>query len=61
MKNKIENSLENGIIEPMKIKMQALSSATEVAVMILRIDDVLSSKGDGGAPVGGGMGYPGME
>ena len=29
--------------------------------MILRIDDVLSSKGGEGAPMSGGMGYPGME
>jgi len=63
LKNKIENSLEEGIIEPMKIKMQALSSATEVAIMILRIDDVLASKGgSGGAGMPmNGAGYPGME
>ncbi len=42
--NKVENVLEKGIIEPITIKKQALSSATEVAVMILRIDDVLASK-----------------
>jgi len=30
-----------GVIEPLKIKTQALSSATEVAEMILRIDDVI--------------------
>jgi len=61
--NKIEDSLQAGIIEPMKIKMQALSSATEVAIMILRIDDVLASKssGSGPGPVGPGAGYPGME
>ena len=42
----------------MKIKLQAISSATEVAIMILRIDDVLASKsGKGGGPRGmGGMG-----
>ncbi len=34
---------ENGIIEPLKIKTQAVSSASEVAVMILRIDDVILS------------------
>jgi len=56
--NRIENSLENGIIEPMKIKTQAISSATEVAVMILRIDDVLASKGGGNKMPRGGM--PGM-
>ena len=42
--NKVEDSIMAGIIEPMKIKTQAISSATEVAVMILRIDDVLASK-----------------
>lgn len=38
---KIENVIEKGIIEPLKIKTQAISSATDVAVMILRIDDVI--------------------
>jgi archaeal chaperonin len=43
---KIMDSWESGIIEPLKIKTQAISSASEVAVMILRIDDViLSSRG----------------
>ncbi len=42
--NKIENVLTQGIIEPAKIKRQAISSATEVAIMILRIDDVLASR-----------------
>ena len=64
--NKIEDSLQAGIIEPMKIKTQAISSATEVAIMILRIDDVLASKTSGGGsmgtgPMGTGSGYPGME
>jgi thermosome len=31
-----------GVIEPLKIKTQAISSASEVAVMILRIDDVIA-------------------
>jgi len=41
--NKIENVLEAGVIEPMKNKAQAISSASEVAMMILRIDDVLAA------------------
>lgn len=45
-KNKVENVLGAKIIEPYKIKSQALSSATEVAIMILRIDDVIASKSD---------------
>jgi thermosome len=44
--NKIENVLEARIIEPYKIKTQAISSATEVANMILRIDDVIASTGN---------------
>ena len=44
--NKVENVLSVKIIEPHKIKSQALSSATEVAIMILRIDDVIASKPD---------------
>lgn len=42
--NKIENVLESRIIEPYNIKSQAISSATDVASMILRIDDVIASK-----------------
>jgi thermosome len=43
--NKIENVLEARIIEPYKIKNQAINSASEVAIMILRIDDVIASSG----------------
>jgi thermosome len=43
--NKIENVLESRIVEPLKIKTQAISSASEVAIMILRIDDVIASSG----------------
>ena len=44
--NKIENVLEAKIIEPLKIKTQAINSASEVATMILRIDDVIASAGN---------------
>ncbi len=37
----VMDAWEAGVIEPLKIKTQALSSATEVAEMILRIDDVI--------------------
>jgi len=43
--NKVENVLEARIIEPLKIKTQAINSASEVAMMILRIDDVIASSG----------------
>jgi len=44
-KNKIENVLESRILEPQKIKTQAINSAADVAIMILRIDDVIASTG----------------
>jgi len=52
---KIMDAWKEGVIEPLKIKTQALSSAAEVAGMILRIDDVISSGpgGSGGMPQGG--------
>ncbi len=60
---KVIDAWECGIVEPLKIKTQAISSATEVAVMILRIDDVIAagkpSQPEGMPPMGGmphGMG-----
>ena len=53
-KGKIVNSYENGVVEPLKVKEQAMKSAAEVASMILRIDDVIAStKPKAGAPPGG--------
>ena len=43
--NRIEDCLAAGIVEPLRVKLQAVSSASEVATMILRIDDVLVSSG----------------
>ncbi|MBW2984629.1 thermosome subunit, partial [Candidatus Woesearchaeota archaeon] len=61
-KGKVVDSWRAGVVEPLKIKTQAVSSASEVAIMILRIDDVIagtSSKGPemppGGMPGMGGM------
>ena len=45
---KITDSWKKGVIEPLKIKTQAVSSASEVAVMILRIDDVIAASGSKG-------------
>ncbi|MEJ2280877.1 MAG: thermosome subunit beta [Candidatus Bathyarchaeota archaeon] len=53
-KGEIANSLENGVVEPLKVKEQAMKSAAEVASMILRIDDVIAStKPKEGSPPGG--------
>ena len=48
--------LKAGIIEPLKIKTQAVKSASEAAQLILRIDDVIASRKGPGMPPGGGMG-----
>jgi len=59
---KVLNTLEKGIVEPLRVKIQAIKSASEVAEMILRIDDVIAAtklgKGEA-APMGpeGGMGF----
>jgi archaeal chaperonin len=55
---KLQNSLENGVIEPIVVKEQAIKSAAESAAMILRIDDVITSKAPKGGP-GGPGGMPG--
>lgn len=53
----ITDSFKAGVIEPLKIKTQAISSASEVTNLILRIDDVVAaSKGDGMPKMPGGMG-----
>jgi thermosome len=51
--------LEEGVLEPMVVKQQAIKSAVEVASMILRIDDVVAASPGGGG--GGGPGGPGPE
>ncbi len=38
--------LKNGVIEPLRVKTQAIASATEAASMILRIDDVIAAAKD---------------
>lgn len=50
--------LKAGVVEPLRVKTQAIMSAAEAAVMILRIDDVIASSKAAG-PAGGmppGMG-----
>ncbi|MBI2147709.1 TCP-1/cpn60 chaperonin family protein [Candidatus Woesearchaeota archaeon] len=44
------DSWKAGVIEPLKIKTQAVSSASEVSIMILRIDDVIASSSKQGMP-----------
>jgi len=59
---KVMDAWKRGVLEPLKIKTQAISSASEVAVMILRIDDVIAGTGKSGGmppmPPGGMGGMP---
>jgi thermosome len=68
LENKVSDMVAAKVIEPLRVKVQAIQSATEVASMILRIDDVIASKrttpSEAGPPPGaggmGGMGGMGM-
>jgi thermosome len=72
MKGKTSDMMKSGVIEPARVKSQAIRSAAEAAQMILRIDDVIAAKATSGPPPGaegmggmpggmGGMGgMPGM-
>ncbi len=55
---KLQDSIANGVIEPIMVKEQAIKSASESAAMILRIDDVITAKSPKGSP-GGPGGMPG--
>jgi len=41
---KVEDMKNNRVLEPLRVGMQAISSATDAAIMILRIDDIIASK-----------------
>jgi chaperonin GroEL (HSP60 family) len=56
---KVGNMLKNKVIEPLRVSLQEIQAASEAATMILRIDDVIASKGGGGPPAGGPGGMPG--
>ena len=57
---KIEDNLKAGIVEPLRIKTQAINSASEVSMMILRIDDVIASSSKQGRMPQGMGGMPDM-
>jgi thermosome len=42
---KIRDMLELKVVEPLRVKLQVIKSATEAANMILKIDDVIAAKG----------------
>lgn len=62
-KGKVMDAWKSGVIEPLKIKTQAVKSASEVAELILRIDDVIAGGAKtpampSGAPGGASGGMP---
>src|SRR5208282_4997360 len=56
-KGGVKDMSKQGVIEPVKVKEQAIRSATEAASMILRIDDVIAAAKSAPTPPprGGGM------
>lgn len=40
----IDDTIKEGIVEPINVKSQAIKSAVEVSAMILRIDDIIAAK-----------------
>ncbi|MBT3262033.1 thermosome subunit [Candidatus Woesearchaeota archaeon] len=56
---KVMDSWEAGVLEPLRIKTQAVKSASEVTELILRIDDVIAS-GESSRPSMPPGGMPGM-
>ena len=57
---KVDDMLKNKVIEPLRVSLQEIQAASEAAVMILRIDDVIAAKGGSSTPPGGpGGGVPG--
>ena len=57
---KVVNMRSRNVVEPLRVKTQALSSATDVATMILRIDDIIASKQPEGPEPDGSDGMGGM-
>jgi chaperonin GroEL (HSP60 family) len=51
--NRIADMSKIEIVEPLSVKEQIIKSATEVASMLLRIDDVIASGKSAGGPPGG--------
>ncbi|MEM3851795.1 MAG: thermosome subunit beta, partial [Methanomassiliicoccales archaeon] len=57
LNGKVADMLKAKVLEPIRVGRQAINSATDAAVMILRIDDVIASKSS--STPGGGKGKGG--
>ena len=55
---KVVDMEKEKVLEPIRVGKQAINSATDAAVMILRIDDVIAAKGGGAGGPGGKGGMP---
>lgn len=63
LSGKVQDMTKVGVFEPITVKKQIIKSASEAAMMIIKIDDVISAgkmKAPPMPPGGGGGGYPGM-
>jgi thermosome len=60
-KEGVIDMLEQGVVEPLVVKQQAVKSAVEVTSMILRIDDVVAASAPEMPPGGGPGGMPEPE
>src|SRR3989441_743685 len=58
---KVSDMKKENVIEPIRVGSQAISSATDAAVMVLRIDDVIAAKSGGGGGPGAGKGGEGGD
>ncbi len=56
---KTKDMVKAGVLEPLRVKIHAIRSATEAASLILRIDDVIAARRSAG-PAGPPGGMPGM-
>ncbi|MFQ6118697.1 MAG: TCP-1/cpn60 chaperonin family protein, partial [Methanosarcinales archaeon] len=53
----VVDMIENGIVEPLRVKKQMMKSATEAADMLLRIDDIFAARRMSMEEKYGGKGY----
>jgi chaperonin GroEL (HSP60 family) len=68
LSGKVQDMSKVGVFEPLTVKKQIIKSASEAAMMIIKIDDVIASQKmksppmprGGGMPPGGGMGMGGF-
>jgi len=56
MNGEVKNMMDLNVIDPLKVKINAIESATEAAIMIIRIDDVIAA-----GAMGGRGGLPEMD